>query len=137
MKPEQPQPSKESKLPGQPGKLRLPLEISLPVALGILVVLLTVMYAFNKDWRPTITFFGTATAVAAGISSAYYVALKVRATVEQLRITVEQRDRAIKDQKVSLALDFLRRWNDPNFATLRAEWRKLLREVDGKTPDEI
>jgi hypothetical protein len=114
--------------PGQILKLEIPLTVS--IVLVLLVLGSTALFAWKPDLRPVIEFFGAASGVAAGILSAYYIG-------RGLKITIDQRDKALADDQTSKAIDFARHWNNPNFAQLRASWRALLEEVDGKTEDEV
>jgi hypothetical protein len=113
--------------PGQVVKLEVSITISILLVIG--VVLLTLGFYFEPTWRPTIEFFGAAIGVAAGILSAYYIG-------GGLRITIEQRDSALSDERISRAFAFAERWNAPTFAQLREDWRKLLNELDGKQNHE-
>ncbi|PYU48167.1 MAG: hypothetical protein DMG48_21220 [Acidobacteria bacterium] len=115
----------------QPGQI---LKVQVPVTASLLLLLavtaLTLLYVFEQNWRHEIEFFGISTGVAAGLLSAFYVG-------QALKITIEQRDRALTDDKIARAFSFALRWNDPNFAQLRADWRAVLDELDAKTDDEI
>jgi Domain of unknown function (DUF4760) len=114
--------------PGEIVEVRVVVTAS--ILLLISVVALTCIYVKEPTWQPGIRFFGGAAGVAAGILSAYYVG-------RGLKVTIEQRDRALKDDKITTAFDLARCWNDPNLTQLRAEWRGVLDEVDGKTGDEV
>lgn len=120
--------SKKVQGPGEILRLEIPLTLS--IFLVVAVSVLTISYALWADARPTIHFLGAATGVAAGVLAAFYIG-------RGLKITIEQRDHALTDQKISRAFAFLTRWNDPNFADLRKEWRALLEELEGKTNDEV
>lgn len=120
--------TKKAQDPGEILRLEIPLTLS--IILIVAVTALTISYALWADARPTIRFLGIATGVAAGVLSAFYIG-------RGLKITIEQRDQALTDQKISRAFGFLRRWNDPNFAYLRKQWRALLEELEGKTDDQI
>lgn len=120
-------PSK-SKSAGHVVKIEVPITWS--VILVLVVVAFTLLYALWEEARSTIRFVGAATGVAAGVLSAIYVG-------RGLQITIEQRDQALTDEKIHKAFGFVQRWNDPNFATLRAEWRKVLAELDKQTDEKI
>lgn len=117
--------------PEGPGEiLRLEVPISVSVTLILAVAILTIVYSMWTDARSTIKFLGASIGVAAGVLSAYYIG-------RGLRVTIEQRDRALTDEKISRAFGLLSRWNDPNFAELRKKWRVLLEEIEGKTDDQV
>lgn len=112
------------------GILTLKIPVTASVILTIAVVVLTYLYATRESWRSTITFFGAAAGIAAGILSAFYVG-------RGLRITIEQRDKALKDDKISRAFVLAQRWNEPNLARVREDWRALLEEIDEKNEHEV
>lgn len=114
--------------PGDLGALRIP--IKLWVLLGVLIVLFTGIYHFWVAGRSTITFFGVATGVAAGIVSAYYIS-------RGLKVTISQREQALADSRLAVAFDFMKRWDDAHFADQKAEWRRLIDELENKKPSEI
>ncbi len=119
---------KKAKSPGEIFKLEFPVTVS--VLLLIAIVGLTACFVWLPAWRPQVEFFGISAGVAAGILSAFYVG-------RGLQITIEQRDRALNDDKISRAFAFAHRWNDPTFAELREDWRALLKEIDGNGEAEI
>jgi len=123
-----PAPQKDSASPGQILKVQIPITVSVIVVLGVIVM--TWLYAHKPNSRPTIAFLGAGMGVAAGVVSAFYVG-------KALKITIEQRARDLTDQKIARAFAFLERWNDPNFATLRSEWRKVLDEFEGRGSDAL
>lgn len=120
--------SNRSQVPGEILRLEIPLTVS--AVLIAAVAVFTIFYALWEDARPTIKFLGAAIGVAAGVLSAYYVG-------RALKISIEQRDQAIIDQKIERSFGFAYRWNDPKFVTLRAEWRELLKELEAKSPDQV
>lgn len=119
---------KQHQNPGEIMKLEVPVTAS--ILLFIAIVLLTFLYIKEATWRPGIKFFGASAGIAAGVLSAFYVG-------RGLKITIEQRDRLLADDAISRAFVFVQRWNDPNFASLRSDWRELLDEIEGKTGTEI
>jgi hypothetical protein len=104
--------------------------VTASILLLVSVVALTYLFVKEPAWQSSIKFFGGASGVAAGILSAYYVG-------RGLKVTIEQRDRALTDDKISRAFSLARCWNDPNLTELRARWRAVLDEVDRKTGDEV
>ncbi|MFZ0819447.1 MAG: DUF4760 domain-containing protein [Candidatus Acidiferrales bacterium] len=120
--------NESSTSPGEIAKLEFPVTVS--VLLLIAVLGLTAGFIWLPTWRLQIEFFGIAAGVAAGILSAYYVG-------QGLKITIEQRDKAAIDERISRAFGLASRWNEPNFAKLREDWRALLKEIDGQTEAEI
>jgi hypothetical protein len=119
--------AKKVKAPGEIVRLELTVTISVLMFIGI--VALTVLYVEFPNWQPIIRFSGSAAGIAAGILSAFYVG-------RGLRITIEQRDSLLRDDKVSIAFKVAARWSDPNLVKLREQWRNLLKEMDGKTDGE-
>ena len=116
------------KSPGDVVKLNV--VVTFALLLAIAVIVLTWIFAAKPSWQPAMKFLGAATGVAAGILSAYYIG-------SGLKVTIEQRDQSLLDEKISRAFKFARSWNDPNLTDLRAKWRAVLDEVDGKTGDEV
>lgn len=119
---------KNDRSPGKIMTLKLPITVGLLLFVGAIV--LTYFFATQLSWRPEIEFFGAAIGVAAGILSAYYVG-------RGLSVTIEQRNRSLTTEKISKAFELAQRWNEPNFAKLRGEWRALLSEIDGKEESEV
>ncbi len=117
-----------SRSAGEVLKVHIPITWSL--LLLITVILFTTVFAIWEQARPWVRFLGAATGVAAGVLSAVYIG-------RALQITIEQRDQALTDDKISRAFEFAHRWNDPNFAPLRAKWRKLLEEVEMQPDDRV
>jgi len=117
-----------TKPPGEVMRLQVPLRTS--VLLFIVILLLTYLYIVEQSWRLGIEFFGTAVGIEAGILSAYYVG-------RGLKISIEQREKALTEEKISRAFALASRWNEPNFAKLREDWRALLIEVTGKNENEV
>lgn len=120
--------SQDSQSPGEIFRVQVP--VAVPILLIAAVALFTLLYALWENARPTIRFLGASAGVAAGLLSAFYVG-------RALEVTIEQRDRALKGERVSRAFSFLERWNDPNFASLRSDWRKLLEEMKEKNSEEV
>jgi len=118
----------KSSSPGEIIKLQVPVTMS--VLLVILVVMLTVLFARNPMWRPEIEFFGASIGIAAGLLSAYYIG-------RGLKITIEQRDTSLAAEKVARSFSLAQRWNEPNFAALREDWRSLIEEIDEKDAKEV
>lgn len=118
----------KSSPPGQIMKVQIPVSISLLLVLTVIV--LTALLAYKSEWKLEIEFFGAAMGVAAGILSAYYIG-------RGLKVTIEQRDRALIDDKIARAFTLAQRWNEPNLARVREDWRKLVAEVDEKAAHEV
>jgi len=114
--------------PGEIFKLQFPVTVSLLLLIAIL--LLTAGFIWVPNWRSQIEFFGISAGVGAGILSAYYVG-------RGLQITIEQRDKALSDEKISRAFSIAARWNEPNLARTREQWRRLLDEIEGKDAAEV
>jgi hypothetical protein len=114
--------------PGEIVKLHVPVTAS--ILLIVAVALLTVLYSQEPTWRSNIRFLGAATGVAAGILSAYYVG-------HGLKITIEQRDRSLTAEKISRAFLLASRWNEPNLAKLREDWRAIVTEVSGENENDV
>lgn len=111
---------------GSPGELvRMQVALTASGGLLIIVAIMTCLFIEEPSWRPGISFFGVAAGIAAGILSAFYVG-------RGLEVTIEQRDRALREEKISRAFALAQRWNEPNFAKLREDWRALLDEIEGK-----
>jgi hypothetical protein len=90
------------------------------------VVLLTLLFHYgDMRTQETLKFFVPVGALAGG-------ALSVRYAWLGLRTGLEQRQRARTEQKIAMALTFVQRWNDPNLAKLRKDWREL---IDGMLAD--
>lgn len=120
----------EAKAPGQLLKLKFNITITISIALTIAVAILTYLYVTRPSWHSALEFSGAAVGVAAGMLSAYYIG-------RGLKITIEQRDTALKDEKISRAFVYLQRWNEPSFAAVRSQWRELVDEIEGKSDPEI
>jgi hypothetical protein len=109
-----------------PGEIiKLQVTVTASIVLFVAVLLLTLLYVKEESWRPAIVFAGTGFGIEAGILSAYYVG-------RGLKVTIEQRDKALTEEKISRAFVLASRWNEPNFAKLREDWRALVTEVTGK-----
>jgi hypothetical protein len=120
--------SRNTSSPGQFVRLEIPLTVS--VVLLIAVIASTFVFVYKTAWRPGIEYLGAATGVAAGILSAYYIG-------KGLRITIEQRDKGLVDDKIARAFSFVQRWNEPNLAEVREHWRYLLDEIEEKNANEM
>ena len=107
----------QSKDPGALGTVKFPILWS--VVLSIVVIILTIIFHLHKDWRDTMTFGIAAGALAAGALAAYYVG-------RSLAQTINQRSETINEQKIARSFEFLRRWNDPALAQIKANFRELI-----------
>jgi Domain of unknown function (DUF4760) len=121
-------PPLKTQSPGQIVKLEVPLTVS--ILLLVSVIVLTIIFVWKPTWRPGIEFLGAATGVAAGILSAYYIG-------RGLKITIEQRDKALIDERIARAFGLAQRWNEPSFAQVREHWRSLVDEIDEQNANEV
>jgi hypothetical protein len=114
--------------PGELVKIQFPVTVSLLLVLA--VVTLTGLWIECPTWRNGINFFGVASGIAAGLLSAFYVG-------KALQVTIHQRDKSLTDDKISRAFALAIRWNEPNMAPLRREWRALLEEIEQRNGDQV
>ncbi len=124
------------KRPGELVNIKIPVRVSIPIKVTVTALLifavavLTYLYAAYPEWRQTITFLGIACGVAGTILSAFYVGYN-------LKESIDQREYARREAKVTRALTLASRWNDPLFRRNRREWRPLLVTLKGKSDEEV
>lgn len=121
------------KRPGEVLNIRIPailIKVTVPALLILAVAVLTYLYAVYPEWRQTITFLGIASGVAGTILSAFYVG-------HNLKESIDQREYAMREAKVTRALTLASRWNDPLFRRNRRDWRPLLATLKGKSDEEV
>lgn len=119
---------REPKVPGKFGFVSFPVTAS--TLLAIVVLLAAGVYAFYKPSRDLLGALGRGFGVGAGILSAYYVS-------KGLEMTVTQRTQGIRDRKISKAFHYIDSWNHPTFSDTKQKRRAILRELKGKSSEEV
>jgi hypothetical protein len=110
------------------GELKIPMNVVVIVC--VLVAGLIAAYVLWPTGRDIVTFSGAGIGAGALTLTAFY-------TARALHVAIKQTESVLKYEKIQRALKYSERWNDPNFGDLRAKWRTLVKEVDGKPPNEI
>lgn len=116
------------KAPGEFVTLHFPITAS--VILFLLVILVTLIYALKPEWRGTMNFAGAALAVAAGALSAYYLG-------KGLAQTVRQRNEQLHADRVARAFELISRWNDPELANSKHEFRQIIESGQAHMADQL
>lgn len=113
----------------EPGTIVTIPAVSIGVSLLVVafVVLVTLLFwaAPDKHEQDTLTFFLAAGGLGGGIASAYYAWAALKASFTQRQQALREQRRTAEHQKAAAALEFGRRWNDPNLAPLRKSWRAI------------
>jgi hypothetical protein len=122
--------SQKGSIPGRFGSIKVAITMS-----GILVVLVVVaglLYAMHPDWHSTMDFFGVGFGMAAAVLSAYYVG-------KGLQISIQQRDEAVTDARISRAFVYIDAWDQPNLSKTRHVVREFVDglEVNKTPPDQV
>ena len=99
-------------------------------AFVIAVLLATLAFYLYPDQRESIRFLVTTSGIAAALLGAIYIG-------KGLRSTVIQRNEARQELRVSEAMKFTARWNDPGMAGIRKSWAKIVTDMPDKTNDEL
>jgi len=114
--------------PGRLGEIHFPLRLS--VLLTVLVIVASGLYWHYPAWRETMVFLGASFAMVAAVLSAYYIS-------DGLRITIEQRDEAIRDARVARAFDLISRWNDADLAEPKHQFREIVDRDDAHDAEKL
>ena len=114
----------QPKDPSKLGTIKFPVFASL--LLLIAVAILTIIFHLCSKWRDTMTFGIGAGALAAGALGAYYLGRGLSETIRQRSESISEQKIARTEQKIARAFDFIRRWNDPSLAQIKAIFREII-----------
>lgn len=87
------------------------------------------IYAEHAPWRPVMNFLGVGFAMAAAVLSAEYVG-------QGLKITVEQREEALKNEKIARAFVYVDAWDEPSLSTTRQTVRAFVETMRTNNHDQ-
>jgi hypothetical protein len=115
-----------------------PVNVGVSVLAVAFTVLVTLLFWASTDTHEheTLTFLIAAGALAGALASAHYAWAALKATLQQRDEVLNEQKAAAEKQKVAAALLFVQRWNDPNLATLRKDWRELADTLE-KDPSRV
>jgi len=97
--------------------------------LAIVVVIGAWVYADHQVWRPTMNFLGVGFAMAAAVLSAKYVG-------HGLKITVQQREEALRNEKIARAFVYVDAWDEPSLSTTRQTVRGFFEAMRTNNTDQ-
>jgi len=111
------------------------IDVKFPVTWSLVligaVIVSTVIFGVVPDTSQVLVVFAVSSSgIAAAILAAIYVG-------KGLRSTVLQRNESRAELRVSEAMQFAARWNDPRMAEIRKSWAKIVTDMPDKSNDEL
>lgn len=89
---------------------------------AVVVVVAAWIYTDHPGWHPTMNFLGVAFAMVAAVLSAMYVG-------HGLKITVDQREEALRNDRIARAFVYVDAWDDPSRSATKQLVRSLVDDM--------